>query len=211
MARIIEKTSSVRHTQTSTNPLGRRGESSSAALLCRDSRRPWCGLHPQGLPVASQACREASSLYDPQEYDVVVSAGEQITSGLLAITLQAMGVPARSWLGWQLPIHTDTAFAKARIGEIDTTALDESLASGVVAVIPGFQGVAEGNRVTTLGRGGSDTSAVAIARAPTPPAIMAMRLCLGFMDLGHSRGPGGSVCRHGAARATPARQRSDRR
>ena len=110
-------------------------------------------------------CREASSLYDPQEYDVVVSAGEQITSGLLAITLQAMGVPARSWLGWQLPIHTDTAFAKARIGEIDTTALDESLASGVVAVIPGFQGVAEGNRVTTLGRGGSDTSAVAVAAA----------------------------------------------
>lgn len=110
-------------------------------------------------------CREASSLYDPQEYDVVVSAGEQITSGLLAITLQAMGVPARSWLGWQLPIHTDTAFAKARIGEIDTSALDQSLASGVVAVIPGFQGVAEGNRVTTLGRGGSDTSAVAVAAA----------------------------------------------
>lgn len=110
-------------------------------------------------------CREASSLYDPQEYDVVVSAGEQITSGLLAITLQAMGVPARSWLGWQLPIHTDTAFAKARIGEIDTTALDQSLAAGVVAVIPGFQGVAEGNRVTTLGRGGSDTSAVAVAAA----------------------------------------------
>ncbi len=110
-------------------------------------------------------CREASSLYDPQEYDVVVSAGEQITSGLLAITLQAMGVPARSWLGWQLPIHTDTAFAKARIGEIDTSALDESLAAGAVAVIPGFQGVAEGNRVTTLGRGGSDTSAVAVAAA----------------------------------------------
>ncbi|WP_267434907.1 aspartate kinase [Sphingomonas sp. GM_Shp_1] len=110
-------------------------------------------------------CREASSLYDPQEYDVVVSAGEQITSGLLAITLQAMGVPARSWLGWQLPIHTDTAFAKARIGEIDTSALDQSLAAGVVAVIPGFQGVAEGNRVTTLGRGGSDTSAVAVAAA----------------------------------------------
>ncbi|WP_298090726.1 aspartate kinase [uncultured Sphingomonas sp.] len=110
-------------------------------------------------------CREASSLYDPREYDVVVSAGEQITSGLLAITLQAMGVPARSWLGWQLPIHTDSAFAKARIGTIDTDALDESLAVGEVAVIPGFQGVAEDNRVTTLGRGGSDTSAVAVAAA----------------------------------------------
>ncbi len=110
-------------------------------------------------------CREASSLYDPREYDVVVSAGEQITSGLLAITLQAMGVPARSWLGWQLPIHTDSAFAKARIGTIDTDALNRSLDAGEVAVIPGFQGVAEDNRVTTLGRGGSDTSAVAVAAA----------------------------------------------
>jgi len=110
-------------------------------------------------------CREASSLYDPREYDVVVSSGEQITSGLLAIALQALGVKARSWLGWQLPIHTDEAFSKARIGTIDTDALDASLAAGEVAVIPGFQGVAEGGRVTTLGRGGSDTSAVAVAAA----------------------------------------------
>ena len=110
-------------------------------------------------------CREASSLYDPREYDVVVSAGEQITSGLLAIALQAAGVKARSWLGWQLPIHTDDAFAKARIGTIDTAALDASLAAGEVAVIPGFQGVADDGRVTTLGRGGSDTSAVAVAAA----------------------------------------------
>lgn len=110
-------------------------------------------------------CREASSLYDPKEYDVVVSAGEQITSGLLAIALQAVGVPARSWLGWQLPIRTSDGHASARIGEIDTTALDESLARGEVAVIPGFQGVASGERVTTLGRGGSDTSAVAMAAA----------------------------------------------
>ncbi|WP_298671274.1 aspartate kinase [uncultured Sphingomonas sp.] len=109
-------------------------------------------------------CREASPLYDPREYDVVVSAGEQVTSGLLAITLQAMGVKARSWLGWQLPIHTSDAFAKARIGTIDTEALNDSLAAGEVAVIPGFQGVNEG-RVTTLGRGGSDTSAVAVAAA----------------------------------------------
>jgi aspartate kinase len=110
-------------------------------------------------------CREASPLYDPREYDVVVSAGEQITSGLLAISLQAAGVKARSWMGWQLPIHTDDAFAKARIGTIDTAALDASLATGEVAVIPGFQGVAENDRVTTLGRGGSDTSAVAVAAA----------------------------------------------
>jgi aspartate kinase len=110
-------------------------------------------------------CREASALYDPHEYDVVVSAGEQVTSGLLAIALQAIGVPARSWLGWQLPIRTSDGHASARIGEIDTTALNESLVSGEVAVIPGFQGVAAGSRVTTLGRGGSDTSAVAMAAA----------------------------------------------
>lgn len=110
-------------------------------------------------------CREASSLYDPREYDVVVSAGEQITSGLLAIALQAAGVKARSWMGWQLPIHTDDAFAKARIGTIDTGALDASLSAGEVAVIPGFQGIADDGRVTTLGRGGSDTSAVAVAAA----------------------------------------------
>jgi len=110
-------------------------------------------------------CREASSLYDPREYDVVVSSGEQVTSGLLAIALQAAGVKARSWLGWQLPIHTSDAHASARIGEIDTTALRASMAAGEVAVIPGFQGVAAGERVTTLGRGGSDTSAVAMAAA----------------------------------------------
>ncbi len=110
-------------------------------------------------------CREASPLYDPREYDVVVAAGEQVTSGLLAIVLQGMGVPARSWLGWQLPIHTSDAHAAARIATIDTAALDAALAEGVVAVIPGFQGVDDGGRVTTLGRGGSDTSAVAVAAA----------------------------------------------
>ena len=110
-------------------------------------------------------CREASSLYDPKEYDVVVSAGEQVTSDLLAIALQAAGVPARSWLGWQLPIHTSDAHASARIGTIDTVALDASLARGEVAVIPGFQGVTDDQRITTLGRGGSDTSAVAVAAA----------------------------------------------
>ncbi len=110
-------------------------------------------------------CREASPLADPREYDVVVAAGEQITSGLLAITLQAMGTPARSWLGWQLPIRTSDAHASARIEDIDTTALDEALATGEVAVIPGFQGLGPGERVATLGRGGSDTSAVAVAAA----------------------------------------------
>lgn len=110
-------------------------------------------------------CREAAPLHDPKEYDVVVAAGEQITSGLLAITLQAMGVPARSWLGWQLPIHTSDAHASARIESIETDALNAAMASGEVAVIPGFQGMAGTGRVTTLGRGGSDTSAVAVAAA----------------------------------------------
>ena len=110
-------------------------------------------------------CREASALYDPREYDVVVASGEQVTSGLLAIVLQSMGVPARSWLGWQLPIQTSAAHASARIQDIDTTALDAALATGEVAVIPGFQGVADDSRISTLGRGGSDTSAVAVAAA----------------------------------------------
>ena len=110
-------------------------------------------------------CREASSLYDPREYDVVVSSGEQVTSGLLAITLQAIGVKARSWLGWQLPIRTSDGHGSARIADIDTERLLASLAAGEVAIIPGFQGLAAGERVTTLGRGGSDTSAVAMAAA----------------------------------------------
>ena len=110
-------------------------------------------------------CREASALYDPREYDVVVASGEQVTSGLLAIALQSIGVRARSWLGWQLPINTSAAHASARIGTIDTRDLDAFLADGGVAVIPGFQGVGADGRITTLGRGGSDTSAVAVAAA----------------------------------------------
>jgi aspartate kinase len=111
-------------------------------------------------------CREANALYDPAEYDVVVAAGEQVTSGLLALTLQAMGCKARSWLGWQLPVKTDAAHAKARIGTIDSDSLVASMQGGEIAVIPGFQGMdIESGRVTTLGRGGSDTSAVAVAAA----------------------------------------------
>ncbi|MES2300859.1 MAG: aspartate kinase [Pseudomonadota bacterium] len=109
--------------------------------------------------------REANPLYDPAEYDVVVASGEQVTSGLLAMHLQALGCKARSWLGWQVPIKTDDAHAKARIEDIDAGALMASMASGEIAVIPGFQGVSPAGRVTTLGRGGSDTSAVAVAAA----------------------------------------------
>ncbi len=110
-------------------------------------------------------CREADPLYDPAEYDVVVAAGEQITAGLLAMHLQSLGAKARSWLGWQLPIKSDDAHAKARIEDIDADALIASMQAGEIAVIPGFQGLSPQGRVTTLGRGGSDTSAVAVAAA----------------------------------------------
>jgi aspartate kinase len=108
---------------------------------------------------------EASREHGKKEHDVVLSTGEQITSGLLAIALQGLGIEARSFMGWQIPIHTDDAHTKARILEIDTAELDSFLKEGHVAVVPGFQGLAPGNRISTLGRGGSDTSAVALAAA----------------------------------------------
>jgi aspartate kinase len=112
-------------------------------------------------------CREASALHDAREYDAVVASGEQVTSGLLAIALQALGVTARSWQGWQLPIATSDAHASARILEINGDELIKRFRERKeVAVISGFQGIhRETGRITTLGRGGSDTSAVAIAAA----------------------------------------------
>lgn len=104
-------------------------------------------------------------LFDAREYDVVVSSGEQVTSGLMALTLQDMGVSARSWAGWQVPIKTSDTHAKARILDIETEALCPFFQDNMVAVIAGFQGVSVRNRITTLGRGGSDTSAVAVAAA----------------------------------------------
>ena len=105
------------------------------------------------------------ALVDAREYDVVVSSGEQVTSGLLALALQDLGIAARSWQGWQIPIRTDNVHGKARIEDIGADLLIERLENGEVVVVPGFQGVADDNRVTTLGRGGSDTSAVALAAA----------------------------------------------
>ncbi|MFW7266681.1 aspartate kinase [Gluconacetobacter sp. Hr-1-5] len=110
-------------------------------------------------------CQALSPLHDAREYDAVVSTGEQVTSGLLAIALQTIGVEARSWLGWQIPLRTDAAHGKARIASIDGEALIARMQAGQVPVIAGFQGVAADGRITTLGRGGSDTSAVAIAAA----------------------------------------------
>ena len=106
-----------------------------------------------------------SPLHDPREYDVVVASGEQVTAGLLAMALQERGVPARSWLGWQIRFRTDEAHGKARISGIDDGALEAALAAGEVPVVAGFQGVTTQNRITTLGRGGSDTTAVALAAA----------------------------------------------
>ncbi|MBI3440374.1 MAG: aspartate kinase [Proteobacteria bacterium] len=110
-------------------------------------------------------CSEINQIFNPQEYDTVVAAGEQITSGLLALALQKRGIGARSWLGWQVPIVTNDVHGKARIRSIDSPALKTSVMKGDVAVIAGFQGVTPEGRLTTLGRGGSDTSAVAVAAA----------------------------------------------
>ncbi len=111
------------------------------------------GRAAQGLPESDD------------EYDVVVASGEQVTAGLLAMTLRNMGLPARSWMGWQIPIISDDAHGKARIEEIPEQPLGAAVDGGQIAVIPGFQGVTRGGRITTLGRGGSDTSAVAVAAA----------------------------------------------
>ena len=109
--------------------------------------------------------REIGPLHDAREYDVIVSTGEQVTVGLLAIALQNIGIDARSWLGWQIALHTNDVHGSARIESLDTDKLDERLSSGQVAVVAGFQGIGPDGRISTLGRGGSDTSAVALAAA----------------------------------------------
>jgi len=109
---------------------------------------------------------DTSALYDAREYDAVVSSGENVTAGLMALTLQEMDIPARSWQGWQVPVQTTSAHANARIEAIPSENLDEKFAEGMrVAVVAGFQGVSPEGRITTLGRGGSDTTAVAFAAA----------------------------------------------
>ena len=110
-------------------------------------------------------CQALSLLHDAREYDSVVATGEQVTSGLLAIALQSLGVDSRSWSGWQIPLRTDAAHGRARIEGVEGEALIGAMEAGQVPVVAGFQGVAPGNRVSTLGRGGSDTSAVALAAA----------------------------------------------
>ncbi|MFQ5621787.1 MAG: aspartate kinase [Paracoccaceae bacterium] len=109
--------------------------------------------------------RDATPFYDAREYDAVVASGENVTAGLMALTLQEFGVPARSWQGWQVPVRTTSIHGAARILEIETDALEEKFDQGLHAVIAGFQGLSSENRITTLGRGGSDTTAVAFAAA----------------------------------------------
>ena len=110
-------------------------------------------------------CEQLSPLFDAREYDAVVATGEQVTAGLTAIALQTTGVEARSWMGWQVAVETDGQHGKARINEIDGDELIARMKQGQVPVVAGFQGIGPDNRVTTLGRGGSDTSAVALAAA----------------------------------------------
>ncbi len=110
-------------------------------------------------------CQGLSPLHDAREYDTVVATGEQVTAGLLSIALHALGIEARSWAGWQIPLRTDGAHGRARIQSVEGDALVAAMQAGQVPVVAGFQGVGPEGRITTLGRGGSDTSAVALAAA----------------------------------------------
>ena len=110
-------------------------------------------------------CQALSPLHDAREYDSVVATGEQVTSGLMAIALHTLGVEARSWAGWQIALHTDGAHGRARIMSVEGEALLAAMGAGAVPVVAGFQGIGPAGRITTLGRGGSDTSAVALAAA----------------------------------------------
>jgi len=121
--------------------------------------------------------RQMSRLHDAREYDAVVASGEQVTAGLMALALHDLGIDARSWLGWQIPIRTDGVHGKARIEEVATDGIETHLAEGQVAVVAGFQGIGPRERITTLGRGGSDTSAVALA------AVLKAERCDIFTDV----------------------------
>ncbi|MEM1314654.1 MAG: aspartate kinase [Pseudomonadota bacterium] len=127
------------------------GETNKLVGFVRDAARPEGANHP--------------GFYDAREYDAIVASGEQVTSGLMALTLQEMGVPARSWQGWQVPVRTNDAHGAARIEAIETENLNRKFDEGLHAVIAGFQGIGPDGRIATLGRGGSDTTAVAFAAA----------------------------------------------
>jgi aspartate kinase len=142
--------------------------------VARHVKREWDAGNDVAVVVSAMSgktnelvgwCKESAALYDPKEYDVVVASGEQVTSGLLAIVLNAMGIPSRSWQGWQVPLYGSDAHGSSRIVDIDGSGIVAGFeARREVAVVSGFQGIhRESGRIVTLGRGGSDTSAVAIA------------------------------------------------
>ncbi|MGL4242785.1 MAG: aspartate kinase [Beijerinckiaceae bacterium] len=144
--------------------------------VARHVKREWDAGHEVAVVVSAMSgktnelvawCKDAAALHDAKEYDVVVASGEQVTSGLLAIVLNDMGIPARSWQGWQVPLYGDDAHGAARIADVDGTGILAGFTHDrQVAVVSGFQGVNKASgRIVTLGRGGSDTSAVAIASA----------------------------------------------
>ena len=141
-----------------------RATSNAKSMRAMKSR--WSSRRCPARPTNwSPGRREAAPLYDPSEYDAIVASGELVTAGLLAIVLKDMGLPARSWQGWQIPLLTDDAHGAARIAGIDGSKIIARFADREIAVVAGFQGLhAPSGRVTTLGRGGSDTSAVALGR-----------------------------------------------
>ncbi len=135
---------------------------------------------------------QTSPLFDAREYDAVVSSGENVTAGLMALTLQEMDVPARSWQGWQVPIQTTSAHSSARFVDIPRENIDRKFAEGMkVAVVAGFQGVSPEGRITTLGRGGSDTTAVAFA------AAFAAERCDIYTDVDGMRSKQPDSCHYG--------------
>ncbi len=163
MARIVMKFggTSVADMDAIRNVAGRIKAEGDAGNQVAVAISAMAGVTNQLVEVAEQA----AGLFDLHEYDVVISTGEQVCAGLVALMLQDLGVAARSWMGWQIPIRTNDVHGNARIEDIDVTDIERRLGEGQVAVVAGFQGVDGQGRITTLGRGGTDTSAVALAAA----------------------------------------------
>ncbi len=163
MARIVQKFGG-----TSVGDIARiRNAAARAAAAVRDGNEVAVVVSAMAGDTdrLDQLTRDMARLHDAREYDVVVASGEQASAGLMALAIQDLGVPARSWLAWQLPIHTDDVHGRARILDIDVNEISNRMTHGEVAVVAGFQGLSPRRRITTLGRGGSDASAVALAAA----------------------------------------------
>jgi aspartate kinase len=163
MARLVQKFGG-----TSVADVGRIKSAAQRVKTARDAGNEVTVVVSAMAGATNQLVKwtlEVSKLHDVREYDAIVSSGEQVTCGLMSLALQSLGVPSRSYQGWQVPIRTDATHGRARIEDIDGAGLAACMARGEVPVIAGFQGLGPDNRITTLGRGGSDTSAVALAAA----------------------------------------------